>query len=119
MTSLLFAGEEPLFRRQLGQWQQEGKSASQESHIFPHFAFHNTRSDLTSKRVCFSVTVCGCMCVCVHHEQLIGALGAITGGVGALIYALEQSVQASGGEVHSPAQLWNHKGLFDALDHQR
>jgi len=55
----------------------------------------------------------------VHHEQLIGALGAITGGVGALIYALEQSVQASGGEVHSPAQLWNHKGLFDALDHQR
>ncbi|EDW50570.1 cytochrome c1, heme protein, mitochondrial [Drosophila sechellia] len=52
------------------------------------------------------------------NKKLIGALGAITGGVGALIYALEQSVQASGGEVHSPAQLWNHKGLFDALDHQ-
>ncbi|EDW93498.1 cytochrome c1, heme protein, mitochondrial [Drosophila yakuba] len=52
------------------------------------------------------------------NKKLIGALGAITGGVGALIYALEQSVQASGGEVHSPAQPWSHRGLFDALDHQ-
>ncbi|EDV51009.1 cytochrome c1, heme protein, mitochondrial [Drosophila erecta] len=52
------------------------------------------------------------------NKKLIGALGAITGGVGALIYALEQSVQASGSEVHSPAQPWSHKGLFDALDHQ-
>ncbi|KAH8351394.1 cytochrome c1, heme protein, mitochondrial [Drosophila kikkawai] len=52
------------------------------------------------------------------NKKLIGALGAITGGVGALLFALEQSVQASGGEVHSPAQAWNHKGLLDALDHQ-
>ncbi|XP_016966476.1 cytochrome c1, heme protein, mitochondrial [Drosophila biarmipes] len=52
------------------------------------------------------------------NKKLIGAVGAITGGVGALIYALEQSVQASGGEVHAHAQGWNHKGLFDALDHQ-
>ncbi|KAI8040729.1 cytochrome c1, heme protein, mitochondrial [Drosophila gunungcola] len=52
------------------------------------------------------------------NKKLIGAVGAITGGVGALLFALEQSVQASGGEVHSPAQNWNHKGLFDALDHQ-
>ncbi|XP_016934657.2 cytochrome c1, heme protein, mitochondrial [Drosophila suzukii] len=52
------------------------------------------------------------------NKKLIGAVGAITGGVGALLFALEQSVQASGGEVHAHAQGWNHKGLFDALDHQ-
>lgn len=53
-----------------------------------------------------------------NNKKLIGAVGAITGGVGALLFALEQSVQASGTEVHSPAQGWSHKGLFDALDHQ-
>ncbi|KAH8379587.1 hypothetical protein KR009_005906 [Drosophila setifemur] len=52
------------------------------------------------------------------NKKLIGAMGAITGGVGALLFALEQSVQASGTEVHSPAQPWNHKGLFSSLDHQ-
>jgi len=57
--------------------------------------------------------------LCACREQLIGAVGAITGGVGALLFALEQSVEASGSEVHSPAQSWNHKGLFDSLDHQR
>jgi len=119
IVSSLLAGEEPLLRQQLGKRQQEGKFTSQESQIFPYLAFHNTRTDLTSKRVCFSVTVCGCTCVCVCGKQLIGAVGAITGGVGALLFALEQSVQASGGEVHAHAQGWNHKGLFDALDHQR
>lgn len=118
------AGQEPLVRRQLGKWQQEGEFASQESEI-PNLAFHNTRADLTSKRVCFSplgryrCRCAGVRCVCACGKQLIGAVGAITGGVGALLFALEQSVQASGGEVHSPAQAWNHKGLLSALDHQR
>ncbi|XP_001353757.2 cytochrome c1, heme protein, mitochondrial [Drosophila miranda] len=52
------------------------------------------------------------------NKKLIGAVGAITGGVGALLFALEQSVDASDGTVHSPAQPWNHKGLFSSLDHQ-
>ncbi|XP_030372333.1 cytochrome c1, heme protein, mitochondrial [Scaptodrosophila lebanonensis] len=52
------------------------------------------------------------------HKKLIGAVGAITGGVGALLFALEQSVEASGTEVHSPAQPWTHRGLFSSLDHQ-
>ncbi|EDV96320.1 cytochrome c1, heme protein, mitochondrial [Drosophila grimshawi] len=52
------------------------------------------------------------------NKKLIGAVGAVTGGVGTLLFALEQSVQASGTEVHPPAQPWTHKGLFSSLDHQ-
>ncbi|XP_030570808.1 cytochrome c1, heme protein, mitochondrial [Drosophila novamexicana] len=52
------------------------------------------------------------------NKKLISAVGAVTGGVGALLFALEQSVDANSGEVHSPAQPWSHKGLFSSLDHQ-
>lgn len=44
----------------------------------------------------------------------------VSGGVGALIYALEQSVKASGAlEAHKYEQPWSHKGWFDSLDHAR
>lgn len=49
----------------------------------------------------------------------MATVGALTGGVGALIYALEQSVEASGTEVHPPAMPWSHNGLISALDHAR
>lgn len=52
------------------------------------------------------------------QKKLLTTLGAVTGGIGALIFALEQSVDASGTEVHPPAMPWNHKGLISSLDHQ-
>lgn len=51
------------------------------------------------------------------QKKLVATIGALTGGVGALVYALEQSVEASGTEVHPPAMPWNHKGLIQSLDH--
>ncbi|XP_017145281.1 cytochrome c1, heme protein, mitochondrial [Drosophila miranda] len=44
------------------------------------------------------------------------AFGALTGGLGALLYALDASVDASHDCVHPPKQFWNHKGLLSALD---
>lgn len=49
----------------------------------------------------------------------MATIGALTGGVGALIYALEQSVEASGTEVHPPTMPWGHSGLIQSLDHSR
>lgn len=46
-------------------------------------------------------------------------MGMLAGGAGALVYALEQSVQASGTEVHAPAQPWSHSGIISSLDHSR
>ena len=37
--------------------------------------------------------------------------------MGALLFALEQSVQASGSEAHPYHQPWSHNGWFSALDH--
>ncbi|KAM7355180.1 cytochrome c1 [Cochliomyia hominivorax] len=51
------------------------------------------------------------------QKKFIATIGALTGGVGALIYAMEQSVDASGTEVHPPAMPWSHNGLISALDH--
>ncbi|XP_005178619.1 cytochrome c1, heme protein, mitochondrial [Musca domestica] len=51
------------------------------------------------------------------QKKLVATIGALTGGVGALIYALEQSVEASGTEVHPPKMPWSHSGLISALDH--
>lgn len=53
------------------------------------------------------------------HFQLLSTLGVVGGGVGALLFALEQSVQASGGEAHSPHQPWSHDGWFKSFDHAR
>lgn len=51
--------------------------------------------------------------------QLLTTLGAIGGGVGTLIFALEQSVSASGTEVHPPHYKWSHSGLLSSFDHAR
>jgi len=51
------------------------------------------------------------------QKQLLTSLGVIAGGAGALIFALDQSVKASGTEVH-PAKLpWSHNGLLSSFDH--
>ncbi|XP_055624470.1 cytochrome c1, heme protein, mitochondrial [Toxorhynchites rutilus septentrionalis] len=49
-------------------------------------------------------------------QKLATVSGVIVGGAGALLYALEQSVSASGTEVHPTELPWNHKGLFNSLD---
>lgn len=39
------------------------------------------------------------------------------GGVGAVLFALEQSVEASGSEAHPYHLPWSHDGWFKSLDH--
>uniref|UniRef100_A0A0K8TPH4 Cytochrome c1, heme protein, mitochondrial n=1 Tax=Tabanus bromius TaxID=304241 RepID=A0A0K8TPH4_TABBR len=51
------------------------------------------------------------------QKRLLTTLGAIAGGAGALLFALEQSVKASGTEVHPQKMPWNHKGMIASLDH--
>ncbi|CAH0398878.1 unnamed protein product [Chilo suppressalis] len=52
-----------------------------------------------------------------NRKLLLSTLGVVGGGVGALLFALEQSVQASGSEAHPPHQPWSHDGWFQSLDH--
>lgn len=52
------------------------------------------------------------------HKKFLTSVGVIAGGVGALIFALDQSVEASGTEVHPASMPWSHKGLIASLDHQ-
>ncbi|XP_063382317.1 cytochrome c1, heme protein, mitochondrial [Cydia fagiglandana] len=52
-----------------------------------------------------------------NRKLLLSTLGVVGGGVGALLFALEQSVQASGSEAHPPHQPWSHNGMFQSLDH--
>ncbi|KAL3285231.1 hypothetical protein HHI36_019343 [Cryptolaemus montrouzieri] len=51
------------------------------------------------------------------QKNLIGAIGALTGGAGALLFALDQSVRATDLELHPPKNPWSHNGLFSSLDH--
>ncbi|XP_055685935.1 cytochrome c1, heme protein, mitochondrial [Lutzomyia longipalpis] len=51
------------------------------------------------------------------QKRLLATMGMLAGGAGALVYALEQSVQASGTEVHAPRQPWSHSGIISSLDH--
>ncbi|GLV45858.1 Cytochrome c1 [Carabus blaptoides fortunei] len=51
------------------------------------------------------------------RKALYTTLGAITGGAGALMFALDQSVKASDLELHPPQNPWTHKGWFSSLDH--
>lgn len=51
--------------------------------------------------------------------QLIGTMGILTGGAGALVLALDRSVKASDLELHPPKLPWSHSGWFDSLDHAR
>lgn len=52
-----------------------------------------------------------------RRKVLLSTLGVVGGGVGALLYALEQSVKASGTEAHPPHNPWSHKGVISSLDH--
>lgn len=51
--------------------------------------------------------------------QLLASFGAVAGGAGAMLYALDQSVQASGTEVHPAKMPWSHDGLISSFDHAR
>lgn len=51
--------------------------------------------------------------------QLLGSLGVLAGGAGALIMALDRSVRASDLELHPPKNPWSHSGWFKSLDHAR
>lgn len=44
--------------------------------------------------------------------------GALAGGAGLLLYALDVSVDASSDRVHPPKQNWSHHGLLTAIDHE-
>ena len=50
-------------------------------------------------------------------KALLGTLGVLAGGAGALVYALDQSVRASELELHPPKNPWSHNGLLSSLDH--
>ena len=55
----------------------------------------------------------------ILHKQLLTTLGVLTGGAGALAFALDHSVRATDLELH-PAKLpWYHTGLFNSFDHAR
>jgi ubiquinol-cytochrome c reductase cytochrome c1 subunit len=50
-------------------------------------------------------------------QKFATVAGLTVGGAGALIYALESSISASGTEVHAPKNPWSHSGWFQSLDH--
>lgn len=50
---------------------------------------------------------------------MLGTVGVLTGGAGALLFALDQSVRASELELHPPKNPWSHNGLLTSLDHAR
>lgn len=52
-----------------------------------------------------------------NRKSLLTWLGVIAGGSGALVYALEKSIDASGSEAHPPHHPWSHNGVISALDH--
>lgn len=51
------------------------------------------------------------------RKTLFATLGIVTGGAGALLFALDQSVKASELELHPPKNPWSHSGFFSSLDH--
>lgn len=51
------------------------------------------------------------------RKALLGSLGVLAGGAGALIFALDRSVRASELELHPPKNPWSHNGWFNSLDH--
>ncbi|KAK7873773.1 hypothetical protein R5R35_005769 [Gryllus longicercus] len=51
------------------------------------------------------------------RKTLYATIGALSGGAGALLFALEQSVKASDLELHPPKNPWSHNGVFSSLDH--
>ncbi|PSN50790.1 Cytochrome c1 [Blattella germanica] len=65
--------------------------------------------------------ICGAGLLKSNHgalrHQLYATLGILTGGTGALLFALDQSVRASDLELHPPKNVWSHSGFFASLDH--
>lgn len=53
------------------------------------------------------------------QKTLLTAVGALAGGAGALVLALDHSVKAFDLVLHPPELPWSHKGFFNALDHAR
>jgi len=51
------------------------------------------------------------------QKKLLATLGVLTGGAGAVVLALDQSVRASDLELHPPKNPWSHNGPISALDH--
>ncbi|GFG36321.1 hypothetical protein Cfor_00846 [Coptotermes formosanus] len=51
------------------------------------------------------------------RKTLFATLGIVTGGTGALLFALDYSVKASELELHPPKNPWSHSGFFASLDH--
>ncbi|XP_055385602.1 cytochrome c1, heme protein, mitochondrial [Condylostylus longicornis] len=52
-----------------------------------------------------------------NQKKLFAAVGAGIGGLGTLLFAMEQTVKASGTEVHPTKWPWSHSGIFSSLDH--
>lgn len=50
-------------------------------------------------------------------KSLYAAMGVAAGGIGALMFALDQSVKAYDWPCHPPHYPWTHKPLLGALDH--
>jgi ubiquinol-cytochrome c reductase cytochrome c1 subunit len=46
-------------------------------------------------------------------------IGSLIGGAAGLAYTLDQSVKASGLDLHAPSFPWSHNGMFSSLDHAR
>lgn len=51
------------------------------------------------------------------RKALIGAFGALAGGAGALLFALDQSVRADELVLHPPKNPWSHNGIIQSYDH--
>ncbi|KAK9881508.1 hypothetical protein WA026_016388 [Henosepilachna vigintioctopunctata] len=51
------------------------------------------------------------------QKTILGSLGVIAGGVGALVFALDQSVRATDLELHPPKNPWSHNGMISSFDH--
>ncbi|XP_017774958.1 PREDICTED: cytochrome c1, heme protein, mitochondrial [Nicrophorus vespilloides] len=51
------------------------------------------------------------------RRMVLATVGALAGGAGALMFALDQSVKASDLELHPPKNPWSHSGLINSLDH--
>ena len=50
---------------------------------------------------------------------MAACLGVTAGGIGALIFTLDRSVQAAELIAHPPHYHWSWSGLFQAIDHAR
>lgn len=51
--------------------------------------------------------------------KMVSCLGVAVGGIGALIYTLENSIKAFELIAHPPNYQWSWNGLINAIDHAR